>query len=129
MAVTTDWAGRSLDYVRTVLGQKACYATAREAYEASDVKGVGYPPTGALCWYESNPHGHGNVAIFVGDSRVLAMDYFGRPGLFGYAAEWLGTYLGWSMNIGPDGARVVEVHGFGVAEPDRTYRSKPLESS
>lgn len=100
-----NWQGRTLGFIRRVLGQQARYPDVTAAM-ADTLLQPGPPPRdrpGVLCWYESEWHPHGNIALHVGDLRVLAIGTDGYPDLIGYASPILGHYLGWSERLGGDG--------------------------
>lgn len=98
------WAGLSLRFIRTVLGQAASfpYPDANRAREASGPLRDGVPPTGAVCWYASK---HGNVALSLGvnqdDYVLVACIIDGWPDMANHTHPLLGGYLGWTPTIGP----------------------------
>ena len=71
--------GRSLYWLRTLLGQPARFVSAAEAAENSGPRSMTGPPLGAVVWYEAEPYG--NCALSLGDGLVLALNSRGIPRL------------------------------------------------
>lgn len=91
-----EYKGQSLKWVRTLIGESAKYATARQAYENlsfchtdEDTE----PPLGAVVWYDMEPYG--DVGLYVGNYKALIM-LEGELGLIDYDSD---DYLGWSNGI------------------------------
>jgi len=104
-----DWTGQSLGFIRRVTGQDAKYPSAAEAAEASTFE-EGPPQIGGFCWYDT-PLGNGNVSLSLGGNLCLCVGRVGTPDVIGYRSPGLGTYVGWSKQIGATDERQQDVHG------------------
>ena len=96
--MTEHYRGRSLYWLRTLLGQPARFPTAAEAAENSGPRSMTGPPLGAVVWYETEPYG--NCALSLGDGLVLALNSGGYPVFRTVESPRLGTFIGWTKTIG-----------------------------
>jgi len=97
MAPRSTYQGRSLAWLRTLLGLPPVYPSARAASKNSGVLETTTPPLGAVVWYESM---HGNCALSLGEGQVLALDRAGDTKITSRMDPELGKYLGWTPTIG-----------------------------
>ena len=91
-----EWVGRSLAYVRMLIGAKAYFPSAKVAYETMHLAQNDPPPLGAVCFFSSEPWG--NCGLYVGSGLVLSVTRPGEPVLWPlHDAEdyWGGPYVGW----------------------------------
>jgi cell wall-associated NlpC family hydrolase len=82
---------------------------ARAAYDKA--KRAGYintndnPPRGAIVWWTGGSHGHGHVAISLGNRRIVTTDAYskgvktGEHSLGWVHQEWGLKYAGWSWSF------------------------------
>lgn len=89
--------GRSLYWLRTLLGLPAQFASAADAARGSGPLYDSDPPRGAVVWFATVPHG--NCALSLGEGRVLALTG-GYPVICPLKNVWLGEFLGWTVTIG-----------------------------
>jgi len=87
-----SYRGRSLAYVRTLLGCPARWASAEAAAAALTVHmRRGYPMVlGAVCFYEMEPWG--DIGLYVGAGEVLRVIH-GQPELINVTRDM--DYIGW----------------------------------
>ena len=104
--MTGEYQGRSLAWIRTLLGYPAKYASARAAFEDTlrlDRMGPTdmSPPVGSLAWFDTGEHG--DVALVVGRYIVLRLSHNGVPEVVRLGSQ-RDRYLGWSPAdvLGPD---------------------------
>lgn len=94
--VRGEWVGRSLAYVRMLIGAKAHFASAKAAAESIHLSQIDPPPLGAVCFFASEPWG--NCGLYVGSHDVLTVNKLGNPVLWplhGSEDEWGGPFIGW----------------------------------
>lgn len=94
----TDWTGRTLSFIRQILGEEPRFADCVQAMEASHLHTSWPPPIGAVCWYR-NENPHGNVGLSLGDGMCLGW-FVSRPQIVGVTSPVFGEYVGWSYKIG-----------------------------
>lgn len=90
-----EYVGRSLAYVRMLVGAKAHFGSAKAAAENLHLSQTD-PPLGAVCFFDSEPWG--NCGLYVGDGLVLSVNRSGDPVLWplhGTEDRWGGPFVGW----------------------------------
>lgn len=92
------WLDKSLSFVRQLVRQSPNHVSAADARNHSGVLKSGVPPVGVFVWYDSPPYG--NVALSLGHGSVLGVGWDGWPHVYPHDHAGLGTYVGWSVDLG-----------------------------
>jgi hypothetical protein len=85
-------------------GSPDATAAYRKARDAGHVHEDDNPPRGAIVWWTGGSHGHGHVAISLGDRRIITTDAHdtgtktGEHALSWPHTHWGLTYKGWSWS-------------------------------
>lgn len=91
--IREEFVGRSLAYIRILVGAKAHYPTAKVAAESLYLRSSAPVPLGSICWYDSEPYG--NCGLYVGDRLVLTITEDGATLVDMHNPVLGGPWLGW----------------------------------
>lgn len=91
--VREEYVGRSLAYIRILIGAKAHYPSAKEAAKNLHLSHSDPPPLGAVCFFDSEPFG--NCGLHVGDRRVLTITHDGAVLISMDDPILGGPFIGW----------------------------------